>query len=164
MRHALFVSSAWCALSCSSPQLRGGESAPAGLEPAGKPIASFRVGDCRDVSGGKWERSGRVLVLADPEDGELLVAQTPGYDSVVTRNGYLERGERVFQVIVEDAHRKPLLLDYRVPRSGDGRMAAARWYVESETEEGAPRGRIVRIDYACRLVAETDAPEANPQP
>lgn len=155
MTHLLSCLALLGATACAAPTVRGGETSSARRAPAGARLASFRLTECRDAAGRPFEHGSRVFLVRDPEGGRFLVDAVPTYDVLVVRNRFEEGGDQVFQAILADAERKPVLLDYRIPvGGGDGRMAAARWFAEVETGDASVRAQIVELSFACRMIAE----------
>jgi hypothetical protein len=144
---------------CSSASVRGGDTASTGRLPEGRRLASYRVTDCRDSAGAAFAHPARVYLVADPDGGEFLVDHIQSYDALVVRNQFTEGADRVFQAVLNDGDRKPVLVDYRLPKQrGDGRMAVASRFQTSESETGELRARVVAVSFACLLRAEDHEP------
>jgi hypothetical protein len=130
-----------------------------GREPRGKVLATYVTRDCKDGKGAPFEHPARVFRVKDPEGFEFLVVAATGYDSLVIRNHHDEGSERVFQAVLDSNNDRPVMHDYRLPKSGDGRMAVAFSFSETESSEGVFRGKVTGAAIACRLSA--DPPDAD---
>lgn len=151
---------ALASVACGSPALTGGEPAPAGREPAGRRIASYRTSACVDAGGGALTHPTRAYLAEDAARQRMLVVSRPSYDSIVVRQPRTEGAESVFQVILEDGNGARVLHDFRVPASGSGsgRMAVATEFSEASAESGKVVAKVLRIAFACQLSLEEAAP------
>lgn len=152
---------ALASVACSSPAMLGAEAAPAGREPSGRRIASFRATACVDAQGGAFDHPTRVTLLEDAAKRRMLVVARPSYDSLVIRQAWSEGGESVYQLILEDGEGARVLQDFRLPQrgDGDGRMAASREFTQSPGAPGQVVAKVARPAFACRLAVEKEAGE-----
>lgn len=149
------VFSALLSLGCSAAAVRGGETARAGREPAGRRIASFTAVACVDAAGGALTHPARAVLLEAEAKRRVLVVRRPSYDSLALRDPRTEAREQVFQAVLQDESGARVLHDYRVPQDGrDGRMAVATEFVEAPAESERVSAKVARIAFACRLLAE----------
>lgn len=137
----------------------------AGGEPKGTVTATYVTKDCKDSTGHAFEQPVRVFVVKDTEGFELLVAARPGYDSLVIRNHFEESGETVFQAVLDSTADRPVLHDFRIPKEsgGEGKMAIAFMFTETESSEGVLRAKVKAAAIACRLganVADAESADA----
>lgn len=142
------------AAGCASPAVRGGATASPARVPLEKRSARYRAVDCRDSAGKPFAHRSEISVGTDAEGARVLIHSVPGYDALVVRNAFRDRGEEVHQAIVGGGDGRPVLMDYRLGASGDGRMAAARRFAELEAPASSLRARVVSPSFACRLEPE----------
>ena len=142
---------------CASPSIQGGEAVPAGNEPPGRVVGSWRATACRDAKGGAVAHETRVWLIDSGRGGPILVEARPSYDSLVIHSHHVENGDLVFQAKLDDAENPPVLVDVRIPQkgNGDGRMALTRSFVTATDEDADFRARVVSGALACRLSADS---------
>lgn len=155
-RRAIAIALALASPACASPSIAGGESASRGREPPGEARASYESAACVDAAGGKFQHSTQIFWVVDAAQKDTLVISRQGADSIVLREPRVERGEQVFQVITDDANGTRVLFDYRIPRQGDGRMAATRRFVQAPGSATRVEAKPSGIDFVCKLARKPD--------
>ncbi len=147
-------------IGCSSPSITGGDPVRAGREPPGKVLRTYVTKDCKDAKGVAWAHPARLFLVKDSEGFEFLVAAEAGLDSLVIRNHYTEGSESVFQAVLDASEGHPVLHDYRIPAKGkgDGRMAVAFNYSETESDDQILRAKVLGAAFACRLAEDEEEP------
>jgi hypothetical protein len=156
--------------------MRGADSVKPGREPVGKKLVEYRPTDCKNAGGTAAMRNTSIYLVEDAGGRRLLVEQTPGYDSLVVKNAFLDRGEVAFQAVLKSKNGRMMLHDFRLPNdfSGAGRMAVAPSWREVGLSGGGFRGYFDQPSMTCALtltgpggaappVAEADA-GAEPAP
>lgn len=152
------------AASCGGLTLRGGDTVKPGREPPGQKLGVYRPMECADAGGGAVERNTTIHVVQDAAGRRLLVEVTPGYDSLVVKNVFLDRGEITWQAVMKSKTGRLMLHDFRVPNdfSGPGRMAIASSWRETKLEGGGFRGYFDKPVTTCALAMM--GPDGNPVP
>jgi hypothetical protein len=117
---------------CSSPSIKGAQSARASAEPAGRVTAQYAARGCVDAGGAPADVTLTLALVEFPTEHWALIVRRPGYDSLVIDNAFSQNGEWVFQAQSRPASGKPVLFDVRLraPDWERGRLAYARQFRE----------------------------------
>jgi hypothetical protein len=147
---ALLVLASLCA--CSGPSIRGARITRARFEPEGHLLGEYTPRACTDSRGQPTELTLLVRLVQEADGQPLLAVRRPGYDTMVIRNSFRERGALVFQAAVE-AHDGPILLDFRLPEQSGapGRLTFSRRFEEKRTEGESFRARLAAPSLVCGL-------------
>lgn len=139
---------------CGATRMRGGHVVPRGQEPPGHVLMRYQPVGCVDPAGQASAATLGDLWLVRVEDGrDVLVKVTAGYDSAVIESEFVAGSERVFQLSIEAGPGQDLLLDARLPVTGEGegRLALARIWREERGEDVPVRAYFDRAVLVCRL-------------
>jgi hypothetical protein len=149
----LSVGVAVAGAACGGLTMRGAESVKAGREPVGKKLVEYRPTECKDASGTPVARTTSIYLVEDVSGRRLLVELTPGYDSLVVKNAFLDRGEVAFQAVLKSKGGRMMLHDFRLPNdfASAGRMAVAPSWREVKLDGGGFRGYFQQPALTCSL-------------
>lgn len=139
---------------CGTTRMRGGRVVPRGQEPSGHVLTRYQPVGCVDPAGQASAATLGDLWLIRVEDGrDVLVYVTAGYDSAVIESEFVAGSERVFQLSIEAGPGRDLLLDARLPVTGEGegRLALARIWREERGKDVPVRAYFDRAVLVCRL-------------
>jgi hypothetical protein len=165
IRLSLVIAAAGAAAgACAGLTMRGAESVKPGREPPGQKLAVYRPTDCQAPGGGAATRNSSLFLVQDAAGRRVLVELTPGYDSLVVKNTFLDRGEIAFQAVLKSKTGRMMLHDFRIPNdlSLPGRMAIASTWREVSIPGGGFHGHFDQPVLTCRLTAA--APDGTPLP
>jgi hypothetical protein len=155
MKTGLFLSFglAVVGVACGGLTMRGAESVKPGREPVGKKLVEYRPAECKDASGTPANRNTSIYLVEDVAGRRLMVELTPGYDSLVVKNAFLDRGEVAFQAVLKSKTGRMMLHDFRFPNDfgSAGRMAVAQSWREVGLEGGGFRGYFDQPLMTCAL-------------
>jgi hypothetical protein len=165
MRSSSFVASIGvAATACAGLTMRGAESVKPGGEPRGQELGVYRPSDCQTPSGAGAVRNTELVLVGAAAGGRVLVERTPGYDSLVVRNVFQDRGELTFQAVLKARAGRLLLHEFRIPSdpARPGRMAVANSWREVALEGGGFRGYFDQPMLTCELRQATGGLPAPP--
>ena len=162
MRTVIGIGTVMLVTSCGGLTLRGGDSVKPGREPPGQKLAVYKPVDCVDASTGPVQKTSTMHIVQDAAGRRMLVETTPGYDSLVVKNVFIDRGEIAWQAVMKSKSGRMMLHDYRVPNdfSGPGRMAVASSWREVKLDGGGFRGYFEQPISTCQLALA--GPDGNP--
>jgi hypothetical protein len=151
-------------VACSGLRMRGADSVKAGSEPPGDQLAMYQPSACQDASGAVAQRNTTIRLVQLASGNRVLIELTPGYDSLVVNNAFVDRGEISFQAVIKAQNGRMMLHDFRVPNdlNGPGRMSVTSSWREEKLEGGGFRGTYDRPLMTCALALagpETEKPK-----
>lgn len=152
-------------VACSGLRMRGADSVKAGSEPPGDQLAMYQPSSCQDASGATTQRNTTIQLVQLASGNRVLIELTPGYDSLVVSNAFVDRGEIAFQAVIKAQNGRMMLHDFRVPNdlNGPGRLSVTSTWQEEKLEGGGFRGSYERSIMTCQLALA--GPESNkPKP
>jgi hypothetical protein len=154
-----------CVAACTGLTMRGADSVKPGGEPPGDKLAMYQPSGCQDATGTVAQRNTTIELVQLASGNRVLIELTPGYDSLVVRNAFVDRGEIAFQAVLKSKNGRMMLHDFRVPNdlNGPGRMSVASSWKEEKIQGGGFRGYFDKSIMTCAL-ALAGPDSAKPKP
>jgi hypothetical protein len=140
-------------LGCAGLTLRGGNFTRAGREPRATLVARYVAQNCRDAHGAPAEYPVEIDLVQRPRRGLNLIERRAGSDSLIFENSFVDRGMRVFQLVLRGHSAPSLLQERRVPvaGSGAGELRVADKWSEGSLPDGGFRARLESLSLKCSL-------------
>ncbi len=151
---------------CGGDPIRGGKTGESRVARQGRDVATFVPTKCVDARGAPSpvvERS-RLTLVQRRDEKLVLVEETPGFDALLVDNSFEDGGGRVFQVITESNDGVPLLREFRLAKSGAGKLAVARDWSSTSLRGGGFRASYRQAILSCALTAPGESAAGVPVP
>lgn len=149
----LWVAVGFSGIACAGLTMRGADSVKPGREPPGDKLALYQPSGCQNAGGTPTVRNTTIQLTQLASGNRVLIEKTPGYDTLIVKNVFVDRGEIAFQAVLKSKGGRMMLHDFRLPNdlNGPGRMAVASSWREVSLEGGGFRGYFDAPVMTCQL-------------